>query len=66
MNIEKIIVKSVQEAIKNLYQAEITENLVQVQETKKEFTGDLTVVMFPFLNFPANRPNKPGRILENT
>jgi arginyl-tRNA synthetase len=60
MNIEKKIVESVQEAIKKLYQAEIAENLIQVQETKKEFTGDFTVVMFPFLKLSRKSPEQTG------
>lgn len=60
MNIETIIVRSVVEAIKNVYGSEINENLVQLQETRKEFTGDFTIVMFPFLKMSRKSPEQTG------
>ena len=48
---EILIRNKVIEAIKSLYGQEVDENQVQVQTTRKEFTGDKTVVVFPFLRF---------------
>ena len=48
---EILIRNKVIEAIKTLYGQEVDENQVQVQTTRKEFTGDKTVVVFPFLRF---------------
>ncbi len=48
---EILIRNKVIEAIKTLYGQDVDENQVQVQSTRKEFTGDKTVVVFPFLRF---------------
>ena len=48
---EILIRNKVIEAIKTLYGQVVDENQVQVQTTRKEFTGDKTVVVFPFLRF---------------
>jgi len=48
---EILIRNKVIEAIKTLYEQDVDENQVQVQTTRKEFTGDKTVVVFPFLRF---------------
>jgi len=49
--IEEVIKNAVLEAISNLYSAEVPENQISVQKTRKEFTGDFTVVVFPLLRF---------------
>ena len=49
MDIEKVIKEKVIEAIDKLYGQTIEDKLVQIQTTRKDFTGDKTVVVFPFL-----------------
>ena len=56
MNIETTLVQSVVEAIKNLYGAEFSAEKIQLQKTRKEFEGDYTVVVFPFLALSKKRP----------
>lgn len=58
MTIEKMLTQQVLEAVKACYGVELTEKDVQLQETRKEFAGDLTVVVFPFTRIPENRPRK--------
>ena len=48
---EILIRNKVIEAIKALYGQDVDENQVQVQTTRKEYTGDKTVVVFPFLKY---------------
>jgi arginyl-tRNA synthetase len=48
---EILIRNKVIEAIKTLYGQDVDKNQVQVQSTRKEFIGDKTVVVFPFLRF---------------
>ncbi len=48
---EILIRNKVIEAINTLYGQVVDENQVQVQTTRKEFAGDKTVVVFPFLRF---------------
>lgn len=47
MSIESIIRKAVSQATQHLYAISIDEETLQVQKTKKEFEGDVTIVMFP-------------------
>ena len=49
MNIEKLLTATVVKAIKALYDTDITADQVQVQKTRPDFEGHLTVVTFPFL-----------------
>ena len=56
MSIEKIIQNATVEALKTLYNADIDVNQVQVQNTRKEFEGDVTIVVFPFLRASKKSP----------
>lgn len=56
MTIERIIAEGVKRAVKELYGAEITDNLAIPGATNKEFEGDLTVVVFPFLKGSRKKP----------
>ncbi|MCE4564646.1 arginine--tRNA ligase [Maribellus sp. CM-23] len=56
MSIEKIIQNATVEALKTLYNADIDINQVQVQNTRKEFEGDVTIVVFPFLRASKKSP----------
>jgi arginyl-tRNA synthetase len=58
MNIDLLIQKGVSAAIKNTYSVEIDINTIQTQLTRKEFEGDLTVVVFPFLRFSKKSPEQ--------
>ena len=49
MSIETIIQQATIEAVKTLYKADVNNNQVQVQNTRKEVSGDITIVVFPFL-----------------
>ena len=63
--IEKTIKIAVIEAINNLYNAEVPENQISVQKTRKEFIGDFTVVVFPFLRFSKKSPDATAEELGN-
>ncbi|MGL5681735.1 MAG: arginine--tRNA ligase [Marinifilaceae bacterium] len=56
MNIENLLTSKVIEAVKECYGADITAKDVQLQETRKEFSGDVTLVVFPFLRFSKQSP----------
>ena len=56
MEIEKRIIAAVIEGIKNLYGQDVNEKDVQLQKTKKEFEGHLTLVVFPFLRISRKKP----------
>ena len=56
MNIISEINKAALEAVKALYGQDVPEKMVQVQKTKKEFEGSLTLVVFPFLKISKKKP----------
>ena len=60
---EGFLKKSIKEAGSVLYNAEIGEDLIQLQETRKDFKGDFTLVVFPLLRFSKNTPEKTGETL---
>lgn len=47
MNIEKQITLSALEAVKELYGAEVPEKMIQLQKTRPDFEGNITLVVFP-------------------
>ena len=53
---ESIISCSVIEAVKSLYGQEVTPKMVQIQKTKQEFEGNLTLVVFPFVKISRKKP----------
>ena len=63
MEIENKIVSAVVLGIKTLYGQEIVPETVQLQKTKKEFAGHLTLVVFPFLKISRKRPEDTAREL---
>ena len=56
MSIEKELCSSVIKAVSELYGTTVPETKVQIQKTKKEFEGNLTVVVFPFLKISHKKP----------
>lgn len=61
MEIEKKIISSIIKGIHELYGQEVTENQVQLQTTKKEFEGHLTLVVFPFLKISRKKPEETAQ-----
>ncbi len=58
MNIQNIIESRVKEAFCALYNIEIPS--VELQATRKEFEGDITVVVFPMLRYKKGNPLQIG------
>lgn len=61
MNIELSIQQNVTAAVKSLYDFSIDAAQIQIQKTKKEFEGDLTVVTFPFVKVAKKSPEQVGQ-----
>jgi len=61
MNIEQKLTGIVINAIQNLYSTEVTPAQVQFQKTKKEFEGDITLVVFPFVKAARKSPEQAGQ-----
>jgi arginyl-tRNA synthetase len=62
---EIILKDKIIEAVGVLYNSEVPGNLIQLQETRKEFKGDFTLVVFPLLRFSKNTPEKTGENIGN-
>ena len=61
MTIEQRIIASVQVAVKQLYGMDADPKQVQLQKTKAEFEGHLTVVVFPFVKAARKSPEQVGQ-----
>lgn len=53
---ENLLRKSVREAVREIWGTDVSENLLQIQKTRKEFAGDLTLVTFPLARISRNSP----------
>ena len=58
MNIETLISNAAQEAVKALYGMDATEKMTQLQKTRSEFEGNLTLVVFPFIKAARKSPEQ--------
>ena len=58
MNIESVITAAVVKAVKSLYDADVTQKEVSLQATRKEFEGQLTLVVFPLLRLSRKKPEE--------
>jgi len=54
------IIATVVKAVKHLYQTDITADAINLQETRKEFEGQVTIVTFPFTKFSRKSPEQTG------
>lgn len=61
MKVEQAIHTSIISAIKNLYNIEVDNSLIQLQKTRKEFKGHLTLVTFPFLKISKKGPEQTAQ-----
>jgi len=61
MNIETLISKAAAEAVKALYGMDATEKMVQLQKTRSEFEGNLTLVVFPFVKAAKKSPEQTAQ-----
>jgi arginyl-tRNA synthetase len=62
---EIVLKEKIKEAVKIIYNSDVTDELIQIQETRKDFKGDFTLVVFPLLRFSKNTPEKTGETIGN-
>ena len=60
MSIEQQIATTVLQAVTALYGEQVAPSMVQLQKTKKEFEGNLTLVVFPFVKMARRKPEEVG------
>ena len=63
MKIEQQIQQAAMAAVKALYGQEVPEKMVQLQKTRSEFEGSLTLVVFPFVMMARKSPEQTGQEL---
>lgn len=56
MSIENILAKGAADAVESLYGCKIDSSVLMPSATKKEFEGDLTIVVFPVLRMSKKNP----------
>jgi arginyl-tRNA synthetase len=61
--IEDILISKCIEGISSLFGHDLDPNQLQLQRTSKDFEGELTVVVFPFVRFSKKSPPETGAIL---
>jgi arginyl-tRNA synthetase len=61
MNLESTIGSLVAQVIDSLYGLKLDVSQIQLQKTKKEFEGELTVVIFPFVKAARKSPEQTGQ-----
>jgi len=71
MTISQLLEKKALQAIETLYGQTVETSQIQLQPTKKEFEGDLTLVTFPLLRVSKKKPEETGEelgkwLVENT
>jgi arginyl-tRNA synthetase len=68
MNIQEVLTRKVKEAVNSIYKADLPE--VEFQPTRKDFAGDITVVVFPMLRTVKGNPvqigEQVGQFLKDT
>lgn len=62
---EELIIQAVKKGLASIYDAEVEVNTIQPQKTRKEFEGDLTVVVFPFTKISKKSPEQTAEDLGN-
>lgn len=62
---EALLTGYITEALKDLYNCDPDPAAIQIQETRKEFKGDFTVIVFPLIRYSKNTPEATGNALGN-
>jgi arginyl-tRNA synthetase len=65
MNIENKIFELVKKSLTELYNIEIPDHQIQISKTKKDFDGDLTLVVFPLLRISKKGPEQTAEEIGN-
>ena len=63
MFIDQIIKNKITEGVLHLFQQPVNADDVQIQNTRKDVAGDLTVVVFPYLRFSKKSPEQTASLL---
>ncbi len=59
------IITATLDAIKQIYNEEVAESVINIQETRKEFEGQVTIVVFPFTKISKKSPEETATAIGN-
>jgi arginyl-tRNA synthetase len=62
-NIQGILKNALKDAALTLFKSEIPDSLLQFQKTRKEFEGDITLVVFPLTKISKTGPEQTGELI---
>ncbi|MDA3882273.1 MAG: arginine--tRNA ligase [Bacteroidales bacterium] len=65
MNIDIILTHALVTALHEVYEADIDSSSIQIQETRKEFEGDKTIVVFPYVKIARKSPEQTATEIGN-
>ncbi|MEO9531862.1 MAG: arginine--tRNA ligase [Crocinitomicaceae bacterium] len=65
MSLENKLAPAIQQILTSLYQQEFDSSQIQLQSTRKDFSGDITLVVFPFLKISKKGPEQTGEEIGN-
>jgi arginyl-tRNA synthetase len=60
MSLESLLIPKIQKILSTLYSEAVDKKQIQLQKTRKEFVGDITLVVFPFLKVSKKGPEQTG------
>lgn len=63
MSIHQLLNRTIKEVVKDLFDAEISDSMIQLQKTRREFEGDITLVVFPFVKISKMGPEQAGEAI---
>ena len=63
MDIHNILIDTIIKGINSLYGQIPDKKIIQLQKTRKEFEGDITLVVFPLLKISKNKPELTAKEL---
>lgn len=60
MNLESTLSTALSDILKEMFGSSLSDDLIQLQKTRKDFEGDITLVIFPFLKLSGKGPEETG------
>ncbi len=63
MNLSEIIINNTYKALQVLFNTDVDKSSINIQDTRKEFEGQVTIVTFPFIKISKKSPEETGALL---
>ncbi len=63
MNLSEIIINNTHKALQVLFNTDVDKSSINIQDTRKEFEGQVTIVTFPFIKISKKSPEETGALL---